>query len=95
MFDPTVAQVLPRGNRENVAHHLLMLGARGDVSLADLVRNTCLPPIAILSELKDLKRKFGVAGSKKLGYRLSEDPEQRLAMSVEIGELGEARVVRK
>ena len=91
-FDPSVVGVKPISPQEQVCHDLLILQ---DASLSDLVRLTGLTPEQVLTEIKTLRKDYGVRGNKRTGYLLSSDPLERVSMSRHIEELSEARAIRR
>ena len=91
-FDPSVIGVKPIGAEESIVHNLLLLH---EASLKDLVEMTGLTEKQVLSEIKILRKEFGVRGDKRNGYKLSSNPLERVAMSHRDNELSEGRAIRK
>jgi hypothetical protein len=91
LIDPDVENILPIQPSENVAYCLLL---RQKASLQDLVSMTDLPKDQILGQIAILRRKFSVRGNRFSGYKLSDDPEKRLALSRFISKKSEERIVR-
>ena len=67
-----------------IANNMLMLQT---ASLQNLVQLTHLPEAAVLEEIKELRRDFGLKGNKRIGYTLSPEAEDRVGMCSAVQEM--------